>query len=40
MNPLDQIDWDAVLTAFSSGLFVWSVGVGIGLIISIVRKVR
>lgn len=40
-EPLSQsVDWDVVVWAAGSGVAMWAVGIGIGLIIGVLRKGR
>lgn len=37
---LSGVSFDETMLIFSGGMFLWAVGVGIGLLISVVRKTR
>lgn len=47
VNPVLTVDWSiagastsAIAFIFGGALFVWSIGIGIGLLISVVRRFR
>jgi len=36
----DQIAWDSVVTASAMALFMWSIGVGVGMVLNMVKRSR